>query len=60
MRVSYGIAPTDAVREAVRLFGFKQAGRKIVERFTQVLDELVADGEIVRDGTLLQVPDAVG
>ena len=41
VRVSYGIAPEDAVREAVRLFGFKQAGRRIVERFRQVLDRLV-------------------
>ena len=56
VRASYGITPADAVREASRLFGFKQAGRKIVERFQQVLDQLVADGEVVQEGSLLQVP----
>ena len=55
MRASYGIEPADAVREAVRLFGYKQAGRKIVERFRQVLDQLVADAVVVREGSLLQV-----
>ena len=58
VRVSYGIAPTDAVREAIRLFGFKQAGRKIVERFTQVLDGVVEGGAVVREGDLLRLPDA--
>ena len=37
-------------REARRLFGFKQAGRKIVERFRHVLD-----GKGVREGSLPQV-----
>ena len=55
VRASYGIEPADAVREAVRLFGYKQAGRKIVERFRQVLDQLVADAVVVREGSLLQV-----
>ena len=42
VRVSY-INPTthpdDAVREAIRLFGFRRAGRAIYERFREVLDE---------------------
>ena len=58
VRASYGITPDDAVREAIRLFGFKQAGRKIVERFQTVLDQLVADGSVVPEGSLLQVPGA--
>ncbi|MDE0073400.1 MAG: DUF3320 domain-containing protein [Gammaproteobacteria bacterium] len=56
VRASYGIEPRDAVREATRLFGFKHAGRKIVERFRAVLDGLVEDGSLVREGSLLQVP----
>ena len=60
VRVSYGIAPEDAVREAVRLFGFKRGGQKIAKRFRQVLDRLVADGDLVREGSLLQVVDGVG
>ena len=43
-----------AVPRAVRLFGYKQAGRKIRERFRGVLDELVEDGALVREGELLQ------
>ena len=57
VRVSYGIVPDDAVREAIRMFGFKQAGRMIRERFHQVLDQLVAEETLVREGALLQVPD---
>ena len=60
VRVSYGIAPADAVREAVRLFGFKQAGRRIVQRFRQVLDQLLVSGDLEREGALLQVRDAEG
>ena len=60
VRVSYGIERTDAVQEAVRLFGFKRAGPKIVERFRQVLDQLVADRALVQEGSLLQVPGAAG
>ena len=60
VRVSYGIEPADAVHEAIRLFGFKRAGPKIVERFRQVLDQLVVDGNLVQEGTLLQSPDASG
>ena len=56
VRASFGIGPNDAVQEAVRLFGFKRAGPKIVARFREVLDGLVADGELVREGALLQVP----
>ena len=56
VQASYGIKPDDAVREASRLFGFKQAGKAIDERFRQVLDQLVADGALVREGVLLQVP----
>ena len=60
VRVSYGIAPDDAVREAVRLFGFKRTGPNIVEHFRGVLDGLVHDGSLVRDGgfllALLPVP----
>ena len=56
VRASYGIKPADAAREASRLFGFKQAGKAIDERFRQVLDQLVADGALVREGELLQVP----
>ena len=58
VRVSYGIERTDAVQEVVCLFGFKRAGPKIVERFRQVLDQLVADGTLVQEGSLLQVPSA--
>ena len=57
VRVSYGISPADAVGEAVRLFGFRRSGPKIVKRFRQVLDELVARGTILREGPLLRVPD---
>ena len=57
VRVSYGIRPTDAVAEARRLFGFRHGGRNIVRRFRQVLDELVAQGRIVRKGSLLRVPN---
>jgi len=56
--VSYGIAPDDAVQEAVRLFGFKRAGQKIVGSFRRVLDGLVEDGVLVRERELLQLPDA--
>ena len=55
VRASFGIGPDDAVQEAVRLFGFKRAGPKIVARFSGVLDGLVADGTLVREGALLQV-----
>ena len=58
VRVSYGIAPNDAVQEAVRLFGFKRAGRNIVERFRSVLDGLARDGVVVREGDLLQLADS--
>ena len=60
VRVSYGIAPADAVREAIRLFGFKRAGPKIVGRFRLVLDQLLASGDLEREGSLLQVRDAAG
>ena len=56
VRASFGIGPNDAVQEAVRLFGFKRAGQKIVVRFREVLDGLVAEGDLVREGELLQVP----
>jgi len=58
VRVSYGIAPEAAVQEAVRLFGFKRAGQKIVRSFRRVLDGLVEDGVLVREQELLQLPDA--
>ena len=58
VRVSYGIAPDAAVQEAVRLFGFKRAGQKIVGSFQRVLDALVEDGALVREGSLLQLPGA--
>ena len=57
VRVSYGIRPADAAGEAIRLFGFKRSGPKIVKRFRQVLDDLVAQGAILREGSLLRVPD---
>ena len=60
VRVSYGIDPADAVIEATRLFAFKRAGPKIVKRFRAVLDQLVVDGILVQEGTLLQLPDASG
>ncbi len=60
VQVSYGIAPGDAVQEAVRLFGFKRAGRNIVERFRRVLDGLVRDGAVVRERELLQLPGGSG
>ena len=56
VRASFGIGPNDAVQEAVRLFGFKRAGQKIVRRFREVLDGLMTEGELVREGALLQVP----
>ena len=59
VRVSYGIRPADAVTEARRQFGFKQGGRKIVGRFRQVLDDLVAQGTVLREGSLPRVPDDV-
>ena len=55
--MSYGIRPVDAAGEAIRLFGFKRSGTKIVKRFRQVLDELVKQGTILREGSLLRVPD---
>ncbi len=58
VRVSYGIAPDAAVQEAVRLFGFKRAGRNIVDHFRRVLDGLVEGGAVVREGDLLRQPDA--
>ena len=58
VRVSYGITAADAAGEAIRIFGFKRSGPKIVKRFRQVLDELVARGTILREGSLLRVPDA--
>ena len=42
---------------AIRLFGFKRSGPKIVKRFRQVLNDLVAQGAILREGSLLQVLD---
>ena len=60
VRVSYGISPDGAVGEAIRLFGFRRSGPKIVERFRHVLDELVARGTILREGSLLRVPDDAG
>ena len=59
-QVSYGIAPNDAVHEAVRLFGFKRAGRNIVEHFRSVLDQLVQDGSLVQDGGFLRLPGTTG
>ncbi len=60
VRASYGIEPADAVTEATRLFAFKRAGPKIKKRFRQVLDQLVADGTLAREGSLVQLPDATG
>ena len=60
VRVSYGIAPDAAVQEAVRLFGFRRAGQKIVGSFRRVLDGLVEDGVLVRERGLLRLPDAQG
>ena len=60
IRVSYGISPADAVGEAIRLFGFRRSGPRIGRRFRQVLDELVAQGTILREGSLLRVPDNAG
>ena len=60
VRASYGIEPDDAVTEATRLFAYKRAGPKIKTRFRRVLDQLVADGTVVREGPLLQLPDATG
>ncbi len=57
VRVSYGIRSADAAGEAIRLFGFKRSGTKIAKRFRQVLEELVAQGTILREGSLLRVPD---
>ena len=57
VRVSYGIKPADAAGEAIRLFGFRRSGPKIVKRFRQVLNDLVAQGAILREGSLLRVPD---
>ena len=55
VRASYGIDPAGAVVEATRLFGFKRTGPKIVKRFRRVLDELVAEGALVREGSLVRL-----
>ena len=60
VRASFGIGPNDAVREAVRLFGFRRSGTNIAGRFREVLDGLVADGELVREGELLRVAGGEG
>ena len=57
VRVSYGVGPADAAGEAIRIFGFRRSGTKIVARLRQVLDELVARRTILHEGTLLRVPD---
>ena len=57
VRASFGIAPIDAVNEAIRLLGFKRSGPKIVRHFRRVLDQLVANGILVLKGSLLQLPD---
>ena len=57
VRVSYGITPADAAGEAIRIFGFRRSGPKIVGRFREVLDQLGARGTILREGSLLRVPD---
>ena len=57
VRVSYGITKEDAVREAIRLFGIRRAGASFAKRFRQVLDKLVEDGALVRDGGFLQLPE---
>ncbi len=58
VRASYGIDASGAVKEAIRLFAFRRSGTKIVHRFTQVLDELVAKGKIERVGSILRVPES--
>lgn len=40
LKASFGIEPREAVHEARRLFGFMQAGRKIVARFRHVLQKV--------------------
>ena len=55
VRVSFGIKPEDAAREAIRLFGFKQSGRKILRRFNQVVEFLVAEGTLVKEGEYLRL-----
>ncbi len=55
VRASYGIGAEDAVVEAVRLFGFRRAGRSIVERFRGVLEDLVRDGGVVGEGGVLRL-----
>ncbi len=55
VRASFGIDADDAVREAVRLFGYQRGGPRIAKRFGEVLDFLVADGTLVREGSLLRV-----
>ncbi len=57
VRASFGIGPGDAVREAVRLFGFARGGARIVSRFREALDFLVDEGRILREGSLLRVRD---
>ena len=52
-RATHGIEPREAAHEARRLFGFRQAGRKIVERFRHVPDETG-----VREGFPLRVRSA--
>ncbi len=56
-RVSYGIEPEAAAREAARLFGFERVTKPVVERFRQVLDGLVADGSLAKEGSLLTIPE---
>ena len=57
VRASYGIDEAEAVTDAARPFGYKQAGPRIARRFREVLDQLLQSGEVERDGKLLRAPD---
>ena len=60
VRASHGIDEDGAVNEACRLFGYKRAGAKIVARFTDLLLDLVKNGELQRRGEQLHCARVAG
>ena len=60
VRASHGIDKDGAVEEACRLFGYKRTGAKIVARFTDVLRDLVKNGELEWRGEQLHCVRVAG
>ena len=60
VRVSHGIDEDGAIKEACRLFGFSRSGAKIVARFTDVLLDLVKNGQLERRSNQLHCVRIVG